>query len=152
MTPDSVEAEKMAPDSVVSQEMAPDSIESEEMAPEDSMDVAPESFILDSMDAALVDSMDAVKKASVEAEEIVLDSLLPESQPPPCDHCATTHDCNGVEACRLARRLAKVCACCGLGHSDYDLSARIMDGLDKFDCETYIPDVEKLQMDGDTSA
>jgi hypothetical protein len=25
-----------------------------------------------------------------------------------------------------------------------------MDDLDKFDCETYIPDVEKLQMDGDT--
>jgi len=25
-----------------------------------------------------------------------------------------------------------------------------MDDLDKFDCETYIPDVEKLQMDGNT--
>lgn len=107
-------SEVMAPDSVEEEVMAPDSMEEEEMAPD-----------------------------SLVAEEIVPDSLVPESQLPPCDRCAMIHDDSDVEACRLARRLAKVCARCGLVHSDYDLSARIMDGLDQFDCEIYIPDVEK---------
>ena len=35
-------------------------------------------------------------------------------------------------------------------HRDYDLTAWILGGIEKFDCELYIPDVEKLQMDGDT--
>jgi len=33
---------------------------------------------------------------------------------------------------------------------DYDLTARIIDGFDKFDCELYIPNVDELQMDGET--
>ena len=35
-------------------------------------------------------------------------------------------------------------------HRDYDLTTWILGGIEKFDCELYIPDVEKLQMDGDT--
>ena len=35
-------------------------------------------------------------------------------------------------------------------YRDYDLTAWILGGIEKFDCELYIPDVEKLQMDGDT--
>jgi hypothetical protein len=59
-----------------------------------------------------------------------------------------THDINDDEACRLARRIASMCAHCGLIHEDYDYTAMILDGLDRFDCEIYIPDIEKLQMDG----
>jgi len=61
-----------------------------------------------------------------------------------------THDDNDDEGCRLARRLASRCARCGLVHRDYDLAARIMDDMEKFDCEIYIPVVKKLQMDGYT--
>ena len=35
-------------------------------------------------------------------------------------------------------------------HRDYDLTTWILGGIEKIDCELYIPDVEKLQMDGDT--
>ena len=49
-----------------------------------------------------------------------------------------------------ARREASRCARCGIVHRDYDLTAWILGGIEKFDCELYIPDVEKLQMDGDT--
>lgn len=76
--------------------------------------------------------------------------LLPESEKPPCARCAKSHGINDVEACHLARRLASRCTRCGLIHEDYDYTAMILDGLDKFDCEIYIPDVEKLQMDGET--
>ena len=80
----------------------------------------------------------------------MLYSLLPESKPSLCVGCGMTHDDNDDEGCRLARRLASRCARCGLVHRDYDLAARIMDDMEKFDCEIYIPDVEKLQMDGYT--
>ena len=54
------------------------------------------------------------------------------------------------EACFQARREARRCARCGLLHEDYDMIAKWLDYLDKFDCEIYIPDACKLQMDGNT--
>jgi hypothetical protein len=68
-----------------------------------------------------------------------------------CPRCGTFH-AGGVFglACFQARREARRYGRCGLVHSDYDLTTWILDGIDKFDCELYIPDVEKLQMDGDT--
>jgi hypothetical protein len=68
-----------------------------------------------------------------------------------CPHCGTFH-AGGVfeEACFQARRRARRCAHRGLLHEDYDLTVRWFDGMEKFDCEIYVPDVEKLQMDGDT--
>jgi len=131
---------EVVPDSVTSGEVvAPDSVmklaHAMEMAPQDLEDsMTPQELELDSS----------------AQQDFVPYSLPPDSQPHPCVRCGVTHDCNDVEACRLAHRLANRCARCGLVHSDYDLFARIMDDLDKFDCETYIPDVEKLQMDGDT--
>lgn len=63
---------------------------------------------------------------------------------------ALMQDDNDEEGCRLARRLASRCARWGLVHKDYNLSAKIMDNMENFDCEVYIPNVSKLQMYGDT--
>ncbi|OQU76232.1 hypothetical protein SORBI_3010G116650 [Sorghum bicolor] len=43
-----------------------------------------------------------------------------------------------------------VCGRCGLLHEDYDMPARFLHDMDKFDCEFFIPDVEKLEMRGET--
>ena len=68
-----------------------------------------------------------------------------------CPRCGTFH-AGGVfgEECYPAHREARRCARCGLLHEDYDMIAKWLDYLDKFDCEIYIPDVSKLQMDGNT--
>jgi hypothetical protein len=60
--------------------------------------------------------------------------------------CGTFH-AGGVFvlACFQARREARRCGRCGLVHSNYDLTTWILDGIDNFDCELCIPDVEKLQ-------
>ena len=91
-----------------------------------------------------------VNLVSSAQQEFVPDSLTPEFEPPPCDRCAKTHDINNIEACRLAHCLASRCACCGLIHADYDFTAKILSGLDGFDCEIYNLDVGKLQMRGNT--
>jgi hypothetical protein len=68
-----------------------------------------------------------------------------------CPRCSTFH-AGGVfgEACKQARRNARRCSRCGLLHEDYDFFAQVLDDMEKFDCEFYIPDVEKLQMSGNT--
>ncbi|EAY81154.1 hypothetical protein OsI_36337 [Oryza sativa Indica Group] len=68
-----------------------------------------------------------------------------------CPRCGTFH-AGGVfgKACFQARHRARRCARCGLLHEDYDLIARFLHNMEKFDCELYIPDVEKLKMDGET--
>jgi hypothetical protein len=35
-------------------------------------------------------------------------------------------------------------------HEDYDNTARFLHDMNKFDCEFFIPDVEKLEMRGET--
>ena len=108
-----------------------------DMAPEvlpDSVDVVPDSV------EVLLDSVEMVP----DSVEMVSDSI--ESM---CPRCGTLH-AGGVfgEACFQARRRARTCARCGLLHEDYDLAARILHDLDKFDCQIYIPDVDKLVMNG----
>ena len=68
-----------------------------------------------------------------------------------CARCGMFH-AGGVfgEACYQAGCKARMCACCGLIHSDYDLTSWILHCIEKFDCELYMPDVDKLEMDGDT--
>jgi len=51
-------------------------------------------------------------------------------------------------ASKLAGTLAGRCAHCGLLHEDYDISAKWLHLMDRFDCEFYIPDVAKLEIDG----
>jgi uncharacterized C2H2 Zn-finger protein len=83
------------------------------------------------------------------------DEVLPDSKEVDevvqCPRCGTFH-AGGIfdEACYQARREAHRCARCGLLHEDYDMIARWLDYLDKFDCEIYILDVDKLQMNGNT--
>ncbi|EAZ00878.1 hypothetical protein OsI_22904 [Oryza sativa Indica Group] len=68
-----------------------------------------------------------------------------------CARCGTFH-ASGIfgEAYFQAHRRARSCARCGLLHEDYDMPARWLHDMEKFDCEIYIPDVENLQMDGNT--
>lgn len=112
----------------------------------------------DSVDALdIVNALDSVEGLE---SEMALDSVevpdsievVPESvEVVQCPRCGTFH-AGGVfgEACFQARRRARRCARCGLLHEDYDLIARFLHNMEKFDCELYIPDVEKLQMDGET--
>ena len=67
-----------------------------------------------------------------------------------CVCCGMLHADDDSEACFQARRRTRTCSCCGLLHEDYDLAARIFHDLDKFDCQIYIPDVDKLVMNGNT--
>ena len=121
---------EVTPISDMAPEVLPDSVE---VLP-DSVDVVP-----DSIDV-LPDSVEAVP----DSVEMVSDSI--ESM---CPRCGTFH-AGGVfgEACFQARHRARTCARCGLLHEDYDLAARILHDLDKFDCQIYIPDVDKLVMNG----
>ena len=85
--------------------------------------------------------------AAMESEEVVPDSI----EEVHCPRCGTFH-AGGVfrEACFQARRNARKCGRCGLLHEDYDMPARFLHDMDKFDCEFFIPDVEKLEMRGET--
>ena len=81
--------------------------------------------------------------------DMVPDSVEPDSVESLCPRCGTFH-AGGVfgEACYQARRNARRCGRCGLLHEDYDMPVKWFHLMDKFDCEFYIPDVAKLEMDG----
>jgi hypothetical protein len=82
---------------------------------------------------------------------MVPDSVEPDSVESLCPRCGTFH-AGGVfgEECFQARREARRCTRCGLLHEDYHLPANLFHAMDKFDCEIYIPDVDKLEMRGNT--
>jgi len=122
---------------------AADSVTSEELASVDSMEITMEDD-LEQEPTIIAGAMEMT------SESFVPYSLLPESKPSLYVRCGMTHDDNDDEGCRRARRRASRCARCGLVHRDYDLAARIMDDMENFECEIYIPDVKKLQMDGYT--
>ena len=85
----------------------------------------------------------------VDSVDMVPDSVEPDSVESLCPRCGTFH-AGGVfgEACYQARRNARRCGRCGLLHEDYDMPVKWFHLMDKFDCEFYIPDVAKLEMDG----
>ena len=103
---------------------AADSVTSEELAPADSMEITMEDD-LEQEPTIIAGAMEMT------SESFVPYSLLPESKPSLCVRCGMTHDDNDYEGCRRASR----CARCGLVHRDYDLAARIMDDMEKIDCE-----------------
>ncbi|KAJ1287122.1 hypothetical protein BS78_03G406000 [Paspalum vaginatum] len=104
--------------------------------------VAPDSadvLVTDSVALDTVDPLDTVEEVP-DVDEVV-----------DCPRYGTFH-AGGVfgEACYQARRNARRCARCGLLHEDYDIPARFLHDMDKFDCEFFIPDVDKLRMSGQT--
>jgi hypothetical protein len=149
LAPDSME---MAKEVVVEESFVPDSLPDSKVVPE-SIEVVPDSLpdsvevVPDSVEV-LPDSVEVLPHFA----EVLPDSVevLPKSIEVLCPRCCTLH-AGGVfgEACFQARREARRCARCRLVHSDYDLTAWIVDGIEKFDCELYIPDMENHQMDGD---
>lgn len=124
----------VAPDSVVPYSV----IASDSIAPD--LVVAPDSIAPDLVVAPK--SMEALDL------ELALDYVdAPDSL---CVCCGMLHADGDNEACFQARRRTRTCSCCGLLHEDYDLAARIFHDLDKFDCQIYIPDVDKLVMNVNT--
>ncbi len=137
-------ASEEAPDSQV--DGAPDSVD---VVP-DSVEVALES--VETLDSGMALNSVEVDGAS-DSVDVVPDSInvVPDSVEFLCARCGTFH-ASGIfgEAYFQAHRHARSCARCGLLHEDYDLIARFLHNMEKFDCEIYIPDVENLQMDGNT--
>ncbi|PVH62817.1 hypothetical protein PAHAL_3G408000 [Panicum hallii] len=177
--PDSMDAVELAPEATDAEELALDSMEApeedaldsmettleapEELAPDSlaSEEVASEEFAaLASLPESLAPEEIAVPKSfpdfvpdSLELDslpDMVPDSMEPESQGTLCKRCNTIHGDNDVVACRLACREASRGESCRLVHRDYNLAARILDDQDKSDCLIYIPDVDKLQISGET--
>ncbi|KAJ1270983.1 hypothetical protein BS78_06G093800 [Paspalum vaginatum] len=111
--------------------------------------VAPDSvdvLVADSVALDTVDPLDTVEEVPDSVEEVPnVDEVVD------CPRCGTFH-AGGVfgEACYQARSNARRCARCGLLHEDYDIPARFLHDMDKFDCEFFIPDVDKLRMSGQT--
>nr|XP_034598335.1 uncharacterized protein LOC117859237 isoform X2 [Setaria viridis]TKW18832.1 hypothetical protein SEVIR_5G457700v2 [Setaria viridis] len=97
-------------------------------------------------------AMESVNVVPDFVDVVVLDSV--EDVPDDAEvvhypRCSTLHT-GGIfgDACFQAHRNARRCARCGLLHEDYDISAKWLHLMDMFDCEFYIPDVAKLEMDG----
>ncbi|XP_066318256.1 uncharacterized protein [Miscanthus floridulus] len=114
--------------------------------------------VMDSIEQTLdnvepLDTDEAVDSVELLDSIEVLDTvdIVPDSVESLCPRCGTFH-IGGIfgEACFQAHRHTRRCARCVLLHEDYDLPARWLHGMEKFDCEFYVTDVEKLQMDGDT--
>jgi hypothetical protein len=133
--------------------LAPDSM-GEELALDSEMatvSMAPKLVVEDSECVEVVpDSLESLASDAT-AEELAPDSVADgDITPKLCSRCNTIHGINDNEGCRLARRLASRCGRCGLVHKDYDLTTWIIYDMDTFDCKIFIPDLEKLQMKGNT--
>jgi hypothetical protein len=102
-------------------------------------------LVSDSVTLDTVDPLDTVKEVLEFIEEVPdVDEVVDY----PC--CSTFHAGSVFgEACCQARRIAHRCARCGILHDDYDLLAQVLDKMENFDCEFYIPGVEKLEMRGE---
>ncbi|CAN6209313.1 unnamed protein product [Urochloa humidicola] len=115
-------------------EFAPDSQEPEEL-------VAPESEVPESQDEHI----------APESQELIApESEVPESLPPgafTCPRCHLVHA--DRQSWNRAHSQRWPCSRCGLIHAEYSLGARIY-GLDEFDCEVFIPDLDNVVMDGNT--
>uniref|UniRef100_A0A0D9ZYF9 Uncharacterized protein n=1 Tax=Oryza glumipatula TaxID=40148 RepID=A0A0D9ZYF9_9ORYZ len=149
---ESVEAQdsisRVVPDSIVAME----SVE----ALDSVVNTLESDVVLDSTDMVLnyvdmVPDFVEVLPNSVEVLPNAIDMVPDSVKVVQCARCGTFH-ASGIfgEACYQARHKARRCACCGLIHSDYDLTSWLLHDIEKFDCELYIPDMEMLEMNGDT--
>jgi hypothetical protein len=130
----------MVEDLALDSEMAPASMVPKLVVSDsESLEVVPDSLV---MESSVPDSMTEELAPDYVANGNITLKL--------CSRCNTVHGVNDSEGCRLARRLASRCGRCGLVQKDYDLTTWIIYDMDTFDCKIFIPDVEKLQMDGNT--
>ncbi|XP_025820085.1 uncharacterized protein LOC112896358 [Panicum hallii] len=87
-----------------------------------------------------------------ELPELALDSetMVPDSLPPGSFLCALCHLVHEIrQAWNRAHSWRWPCSRCGLVHAEYRLSAMIY-GLDEFNCELLIPDLDNVMMHGNT--
>ncbi|KAK3132906.1 hypothetical protein QOZ80_6AG0529290 [Eleusine coracana subsp. coracana] len=84
----------------------------------------------------------------VDVQDVV---IVPDSEEQDKDYrfCGDRHGRDAFEECLRIRREKSRCSRCGLVHSDYDVTARLLDGFEYFDCEIYIPNMEEHKMHGD---
>ncbi|KXG32098.2 hypothetical protein SORBI_3003G100300 [Sorghum bicolor] len=125
----------------------PDSVVFDNVEPLDSIEADLYS-ILEVPDSVALDNM-----KSPDSVEVVPDSVeeVPDSvEEVQCPCYGTFHGGVFGEACFQACHNARRCARCGLLHVDYDVPVKFLHGMDKFDCEFFIPEVEKLEMHGNT--
>jgi hypothetical protein len=113
--------------------------ESEEIAPEWQELVAPES--------------QEPEKVTPESEEIAPERqelIVPESQEPEDVITPELHERHeDRQAWNRAHSRLWPCSRCGLIHTEYRLGA-MLHGLDEFNCELFIPDLDNVIMDGNT--
>ncbi|RLM54775.1 hypothetical protein C2845_PM10G13290 [Panicum miliaceum] len=113
--------------------VAPESQEREEVAPE-SEEIAPEW-----QELIVSESQEPEEVVTPELLELALDSITPELHERHEDR----------QAWNRAHSRLWPCSRCGLVHAEYRLGA-MLHGLDEFDCELFIPDLDNIVMDGNT--
>lgn len=124
----------------------------------DSLEVATEDVMPNSEDVVAMKFTRAMQELEMvldlvvlpDSEMVAAEDMVPDSEIVLCVCCGTSHAADDSEGCFQACRRARWCGRCGLLHEDYDLAAKILHDLDHFDCEIYIPDLDKLVMHGDT--
>nr|TKW26046.1 hypothetical protein SEVIR_3G160300v2 [Setaria viridis] len=103
------------------------------------------------LDSVALDNIEMTPKELPDSGELDNVEPLDSVEEVQCPRCGMFHTGGAFrEACFQARRNARRCARYGLLHEDYDVPARFFYGVDKFDCEFFVPDVEKLEMHGNT--
>jgi hypothetical protein len=155
----SVEAQDSISGVVLDSVMAMESIDALVSTNELDSDVVPDSVealdavTLDSIVLDTVDPLHTIEEVPDSVEEVPdsVEEVSDVDEVVDCPRCDMFH-AGGIfgEACYQACRNARRCARCGLLHEDYDNTARFLHDMDKFDCEFFIPDVEKLEMRGET--
>ncbi|CAN6313724.1 unnamed protein product [Urochloa humidicola] len=134
--------------------IAPDSQELGELVAPDSQEpgelVAPEEPVTQESEEVVTLEPEDV---TLESQELIAsESQVPDSLPPGsflCPQCHLVHE--DRQSWNRAHSRRWPCSRCGLIHADYKFGAMIY-GLDEFDCEVLIPDLDNVVMDGETLA
>lgn len=131
--------------------MSPGSIAPKAMASAD--------LLAELQESVLADSESLVPAPLSESIEVVLDSIVPESEPAPDSLLALLSESLEVvpdsglhenrEAWNRAHSVFWPCSRYGLVHLEYMLLAMFY-GFNEFDCKDFIPDLDKVERHGDS--
>ncbi|PUZ52556.1 hypothetical protein GQ55_6G280200 [Panicum hallii var. hallii] len=127
--------------------VAPDSQEPEEVVMPELQELTPDLEM-----EVVPDLQMAPDSITPELPELAPDSetMVPDSLPPGSFLCALCHLVHEVrQAWNRAHSRRWPCSRCGLVHAEYRLGAMIY-GLDEFDCELLIPDLDNVVTHGNT--